>query len=108
MRTGPVKALVREVLANLPKPYSEHVIEDVFFAIEMKPEWLRAYESQCAILGKTVMNNWTGYWVANILGKVGARLVDSKRSNLIASYSLLDTDAKPVERKPKEEEARQV
>jgi hypothetical protein len=34
MRTAQVKLLVREVLATLPKPYSEHVIDDVFGAVE--------------------------------------------------------------------------
>jgi hypothetical protein len=108
MRTGPVKALVREVLATLPQPYSEHVIDDVFFSIETRPEWLRVYESLCTTLGKTVVNNWIGYWVANALAKVGEQVLPSKKSKLIASYSLLDTDAKSVVRKPKEDEALQL
>ena len=105
MRTSPVKSLVREVLDALPKPYSEHVIDDVFIAIETSPEWMNVYDSICATLGKTVVNNWAGYWVANALGKVGERQVPSKRSKLITSYSLLDTDAKTVVRRPKESEA---
>lgn len=105
MRTSPVKSLVREVLDALPKPYSEHVIDDVFIAIETSPEWMNVYDSICTTLGKTVVNNWAGYWVANALGKVGERQVPSKRSKLITSYSLLDTDAKTVVRRPKESEA---
>lgn len=43
--------------------------------------------------------------MANALGKLGERQAQSKRSSLIGSYSLLDTDATPVKRKPKEPEA---
>lgn len=105
MRTAEVKTLVREVLETLPKPYSEHVIDEVFSAIEQNPSWLRRYESECSILGKTVVNTWGGYWVANALGKVGEHQVPAKKSTLIGSYSLLDTDAKTILRKPKEPEA---
>lgn len=108
MKTAEVKALVREVLETLPKPYSEHIIDDVFCAIEHKPKWLQEYESQSSILGKTVVNGWGGYWIANALGKAGEQQVPSKKSKLIGSYSILDTDAKTVLRKPKEPEALQL
>lgn len=39
MKTVGVKALVRKVLDTLPSPYSEHVTDDVLFAIETKPLW---------------------------------------------------------------------
>jgi hypothetical protein len=103
-----VKALVREVLATIPQPYTEHVIDDVFYSIETTPEWFGVYESLCSTLGKSVVNNWGGYWVANALGKIGEHQVPSKKSKLITSYSLLDTDAKTVMRKPKESEALQL
>lgn len=108
MRTADVKALVREVLESLPKLHSEHVIDDVFCAIERKPEWLNRYASECESLGKTVVNTWGGYWVANALGKVGEHQVPAKKSTLIGSYSLLDTDTKTILRKPKEAEALQL
>src|SRR4051812_31153616 len=101
MRTSAVQALMRKVLATLPQPYSEHVIDDVFFAIESNPEWLRVYESLCTSLGKTVVNTWGGYWVGKALGKVGEREVASRKSKLIGSYSLLDTDARTIAHKPK-------
>lgn len=41
MKTVVVNALVHEVLDFLPKPYSMHVIEDAFCAIETNSEWLR-------------------------------------------------------------------
>ena len=105
MKTSDVKALAQEVLAALPQPYSEDVIDEVFYAIETDPRRLRDYEALCANLGKTVVNNWLGRWIGIALGKVGEQQVPSRKSSLIGSYSLLDTDAKPVERKPKEGEA---
>jgi len=100
-----VKALAQEVLAALPQPYSEDVIDEVFYAIETDPRRLRDYEALCANLGKTVVNNWLGRWIGIALGKVGEQQVPSRKSSLIGSYSLFDTDVKPVERKPKEGEA---
>lgn len=108
MRASPVKVLVNEVLATIPQPYTEHIIDDVFFAIETSPEWRGVYESLCSTLGKSVVNNWGGYWVANALDKCGEQQVASKRSSLIISYSLLDTDAKTVMKKPTEDEALQL
>jgi hypothetical protein len=110
MKTAPIKALVLEVLACLPKPYTEHVIDDVFAAIEQREDWLKEYNAlQSSTFTKTVLNNWAGYWVANALGKVGERVVISRRKNsLNGSYSILDTDAKTVVRRPKEDEAREL
>ena len=108
MKTTPVKALMRQVLSTLPKPYSEHVIDDVFFAIESNPQWLEEYNSLCATLGKHVVNTWGGHWIANELGKTGEQQVSSQKGRLIGSYSLLDTDARTVLRKPKESEALQL
>ena len=108
MKTSDVKALVREVLDSLPQPYTEHVIDDVFAAIEREPQWIQEYGALCISLGKTVVNNWGGYWTATLLGKSGERQVPSKKSQLIGSYSILDTDAKTVLRKPTEEEAREL
>jgi hypothetical protein len=100
MKTLDVKLLVNEVLPQLPKPYTEHVIDDVFFAIESKVEWRRLYESLCESLTKPVVNNWGGRWVGIALGKVGVKQVPSRRSSLIESYSLLDTDASTISETP--------
>jgi hypothetical protein len=108
MKTAGVKALVREVLSDLPTPYSEHVIEDVFVAIENSPRWRDEYDALTGSLGKTVVNTWGGFWIANAIGKVGERQMPSKRSTLLGSYSILDTDAKTIVRKPKESEALQL
>ncbi|MCS6231296.1 hypothetical protein G3488_10570 [Shewanella baltica] len=106
MKTIEVKNLVREVLETLPTPYSHHVIDEVFYSIENEPLWRERYEALCSTLTKDVVNNWGGRWVAITLGKSGEQQVSSKKSNLINSYSLLDTDAKTIAKKPSESEAR--
>lgn len=108
MKTAGVKALMREVLADLPTPYTEHVIEDAFAAIESTPRWLAQYNLLVGDLGKTVVNTWGGFWIAKELGKAGERQMTSQRTSLLGSYSILDTDAKTVLRKPKESEALQL
>lgn len=108
MKTSGVKAMVREVLETLQTPYTEHVIDDVFQAIELNRRFLSRYHALCDELGKTVVNNWCGQWVAHALGKTGEVQVPSRRSTLIGSYSLLDADAATVARKPNEDEALQL
>ena len=108
MKTADVKRLVNEVLASLPTPYSENIIDEVFFAIEKSPDWRKEYENIAVNLGKTVVNTWGGYWIANALGKIGEHQVPSKKSTLIGSYSILDTDVVRPTRKPKEAEALQL
>ena len=65
MKTTCVKKLVNEVLDSLPQPYTEHVIEEVFAAIEHHPKWRQEYDQACVELGRTVVNTWGGYWIAN-------------------------------------------
>ena len=108
MKTSGIKALMREILESMPRPYSEHVIDEVFAAIESEPRWFRDYEALCSDLGKTVVHTWGGYWIANLVGKAGKQQVPSRKSKLIGSYSLLDTDARTILRKPKEAEALEI
>lgn len=105
MRTADVRALVRDVLSTLPAPYTPHVIDEVFAAIEKDAAWHQRYEALCAKLGSEVVNNWGGRWIAIALEKAGERQVSSKKSKLIGSYSVLDTDAKTVVRKPSRPDA---
>lgn len=107
MKTSGVKTLVRQVLDTLPTPYTEHVIDDVFHAIEHDPEFLDQYDRLCLELGKHIVNNWCGQWVANALGKTGEQHVASQKSTLIGSYSLLDAVAEPVRRPPNQDDALQ-
>ncbi len=108
MKTNGVKNLVNTVLSTFPKPYSEHIIEEIFISIENNPQWLLEYEGLCVDLGKTVVNSLGGYWIGRALGKHGKKQVQSKKSALLGSYSILDTDTVPVARKPKESEALQL
>lgn len=105
MQTNDVRDLVIEALEALPKPYSENVIDDVFFAILSNPRWLSEYEGLCLKHTKTVTNSLGGYWIGRVLGKRGHKQVPSKKNGLIGSYSVLDTDALPPKTKPKEPEA---
>ena len=73
MKTVGVKAPVHEVLDTLPSPYSEHVTDDVLFAIETKPLWRRRYDPLCDDLGKAVVNQWCGQWTGYALGKKARR-----------------------------------
>ena len=105
VKTAGVKILVEEVLGAMSKPYSEHVIDEVFAAIEHSPVWRRQYDLLCGQLGKDLTNNSVGYWVAAGLGKTGKKQVAGTRSSLNGSYSILDTDARTFNRKPTEQEA---
>lgn len=108
MKTIGVKRLVNEVLDTLPTPHTAHVIDDVFHAIEHSPTFLERYDRLCQELGKHVVNTWCGQWIANALEKTGEEQVISRKSSLIGSYSLLDTIAEPVRRKPRQDEALQM
>ena len=108
MKTTEVRALVLEVLAPLPTAYTEHVTDDVMYAIETTPEWRKRYDALCDELTTHVVNGWCGQWTANALGKLGGESVPRRHSTLVMSYSLIPTDQEPIKRKPKEEEARTI
>ena len=88
-----VRTLVADALDSLPKPYTEDVIDDVFYAIESRPDLLARYNKECQRLGKVVVNTWGGFWTANFMDRVGEREVPAKKSTLIGQYSKLDQPA---------------
>ena len=106
MITIDVRTLVLEVLDTMPAPHSHHVIDEVFAAIEQQPDWRNRYDALCSSLGRDVVNNWGGRWIALTLEKVGEKQVPSQKSKLIGSYSILDTDVAVV-RKPNKADALQ-
>jgi hypothetical protein len=109
MKTAGVKKLVSAALDNIPEPRSEDVIEDVFLQIENEQELRTEYDELCRQLGKTTVNAWGGYWIANALGKTGPQQVTSKRCKLIQSFSRLTTTAATAAgAKRKEPEALQL
>lgn len=108
LKTAGVKQLAELVLAKLPAPLTEDVIEDVFCAIERHPGWLIEYDGLCTELTKTVVNNWIGVWVTRYLGLVGVRDVATTRTKLARSYSKLSLPAVIPGAKRKEQEAKEV
>jgi len=108
LKTIGVKRLVEQVMAGLPEPLTEDVIEDVFCAIERRPEWLIEYEGLCADLTKTIVNNAVGVWVGRWLGFVGTQEVESTRTRLAGSYSKLTVPAVKPGAKRKKEAAEQA
>ena len=105
MKTAGVKKLVNTALQNVPKPHTEDVIDDVFLLIENEPELRSEYDDLCRQLGKSTVNAWGGYWIANTLGKTGLLQIPSKKSKLIQSYSQLTAAATSSGKKRKEPEA---
>ncbi len=93
--TAPIKALFREVLDSLPRPLTEDVTDDVFYAIEKTPAWMRRYEHLCELRTKKIVNTWGGYWVGNAVQRIGLSQVAAQKSKLILSYSKLDRPAPP-------------
>lgn len=105
MKTAGIKKLMELVLASLPKPHTDDVIDDVFHAIEHQPEWLKTYEDLCIDLTKTVVNTWGGFWISNHEGRASTQQVSSKKSTLIGSYSKLGATLIKTGGKRKELEA---
>lgn len=105
MRTAGVKRLVTEVLASLPQPHTCDVVDDVFHGIEERVDWRRRYNVLCEQLGKTVANNWCGFWTATLEQRRGAEQVPATKSRLIATYTRLTETAGTPRKKVKEADA---
>ncbi len=88
-RTEGVAILVKQVLATLPQPYSEDIIEHVCIAIETHPHWKQQYDELCALLQLPVVNNWIGQYVKQETGYETLHQVTTQRTSLIKSYSKL-------------------
>jgi hypothetical protein len=108
MRTEGVKKLVGLALDQVAKPYTEHVIDDVFTVIENVPEFVAEHEALCKQLGRSTVNTWGGYWIARAVGKTGTDQRAARKSKLIRFYSLLDAPGLEPGKKRKEPEALQL
>ena len=108
MKTAGVKKLVNAALDQVPKPYTDDVIDDVFMAIESELELRTEYDALVQELGKSAVNAWGGYWISNAVGKTGLHQIRSRRSKLIPSYSQLTAAATASSKKRKEPEALQL
>jgi hypothetical protein len=100
-----LKQLVEEIVERLPKPHTERVIEDVFFAIENDPNWRSSYDRMVYESGKPVVNSWTAFWVAHTVKRTGDKREATSRGTLIDSYSPLLTPMQKRNKKVKEPEA---
>lgn len=105
MRNLRLKQLVDAVLAQLPAPHTEDVIEDVFVAIEKNAEWRKSYDRMVYESGKAAVNSWAGFWISHAEQRVGDRRETAARSSLIESYSKLEAPAVKRKKKVREPEA---
>jgi len=104
--TADIKDLVTEALDSLPRPLTEDVTDDVFFAIETTPQWRARYDSLTQKHGQTTLNSWGGYWIANAVDRTGTSgQTPAQKSKLILSYSKLDQPAAPQKGKKATEAA---
>jgi hypothetical protein len=62
--------------------------DEAFSAIANRPDWRARYDALCHELGKTVVNTWGGYWIAQAVGRVGDHQVPAT-SGLAETYSKL-------------------
>ena len=88
-KTEEIRIFVNEVLHTLSEPYGEDVIEDVFIAIENNHNYHRQYDDLNEELLPGVVNNWIGKYTKAIIGYRNLRVANSKRSNLVKSYTKL-------------------
>lgn len=100
-----LKQLVAEVLAAIPTPEAEDVIEEVFVAIEANPVWRHTYDAVTYTMGKDVTAAWTGFWVSHLTQRVGGERETAARSDIIGSFARLDAPAGKRSKKVKEPEA---
>ncbi len=100
-----LKQLIDVVLAGLPKPHTEDVIDDVFVAIEGNVEWRKSYDHMVYESGKPAVNAWAGFWIARAEQRVGGERESAARSTLIGSYTKLVAPAGKRGKKVREPEA---
>ena len=100
-----LKQLVDVVLAQMPKPHTDDVIEDVFLAIEANAEWRKWYDRMVYESGKAAANSWAGFWISHAEQRVGDSRETAARRTLIESYARLVTPAGKRGKKVREPEA---
>lgn len=88
-RTQGVEDLVSAVIANLPSPYGQDIIEDVCLEIEHNQAWSDRYGQLRNELGQNVVNNWIGQYTKRLTGMKTIRQVPATRSTIIGSYTRL-------------------
>ena len=100
-----LKQLIDQVLERLPAPHTEHVVEDVFVAIEGDPVWRSTYDRMVYESGKPIVTSWASFWISHAEKRTGDQRETASRSALIESYSPLVTPAVKRNKKVKEPDA---
>jgi hypothetical protein len=100
-----LKQLVDVVLAGIPKPHGEDVIEDVFLAIEGNAEWRKSYDRMVYESGKAAVHSWAGFWISHAEQRMGDQRETAARSSLIESYAKLVAPTGKRGKKVKEPDA---
>jgi hypothetical protein len=88
-KTAQVKELAKEVLATIPEPYGNDVIEQVFVAIEQNANWMNKYSQLKVELSRDVVHNWIGKYTKKLTGMDSDKTTTAYNSNLITSFTLL-------------------
>jgi len=100
-----LKHLVEQVLDRLPKPHTDNVIEDVFFAIEGDPAWRSTYDRVVYESGKPAATSWAAFWIAHAERRTGDQRETASRGTLIDSFAPLVTPPEKRGKKVKAPEA---
>lgn len=87
-KTAEIRDFVASVLRTVPQPWRPDVTDQVFLAIERRPEWLVEYNALKGEFSQSVLNMWIGRYVKDITGLEGHRSATAK-SILISSYTVL-------------------
>ena len=93
--TEPIRIFVREVLALLPTPYSEHITDEICLHIEKVPELDLRYDGLTNEFGTAVVNNWIGQYTAELTGRKSGKSLRA-RSILLETYKTLWPGSPPV------------
>ncbi len=88
-KTEEASSLAADILATMPTPRLEDVIEDVFVAIAGNPAWMQRYRDLEDDLKRAVANQWIGRYVRQLADMQIARRVTATRTDLIATYTKL-------------------
>lgn len=88
-KTEDIYNLVDEVLRTFSEPYGEDIIEDVFIAIESNHDFHRQYDNLVKELGVKSVNPLIGKYTKATIGYRVLRVADSKKSNLVTSFTKL-------------------
>ena len=80
--------LVQDILDTFHKPYSKHIIDRVFLAIEHNQEWRRRYKRLSKIYG-SLLNSQIGGLIRQLAGMRNTMQRAKAESSLIKAYTIL-------------------